>query len=120
MSSWAHRWVTRLAAADVLPVLPRRGALGCRHRSERVRRHGGRRHMALAMGAENNVFERNGEVSIGVTYMTGSLVGSGSASWRRWSAPIASTDSLPGSLDEFRSRGCRRGCVLPASSRLLK
>lgn len=71
--------------------------------------------MALAMGAENNVFERNGEVSIGVTYMTGSLVGSGSASWRRWSAPIASTDSLPGSLDEFRSRGCRRGCVLPAS-----
>jgi len=30
--------------------------------------------MALAMGAENNVFERNGEVSIGVTYMTGSLV----------------------------------------------
>jgi uncharacterized membrane protein YoaK (UPF0700 family) len=30
--------------------------------------------MALAMGAMNNVFERNGEVSIGVTYMTGSLV----------------------------------------------
>ena len=30
--------------------------------------------MALAMGAINNVFERNGEVSIGVTYMTGSLV----------------------------------------------
>jgi uncharacterized membrane protein YoaK (UPF0700 family) len=30
--------------------------------------------MAMAMGAENNVFERNGEVSIGLTYMTGSLV----------------------------------------------
>lgn len=30
--------------------------------------------MALAMGAENAVFERNGEVSIGVTYMTGTLV----------------------------------------------
>ena len=30
--------------------------------------------MALAMGVVNNVFERNGEVSIGVTYMTGSLV----------------------------------------------
>jgi len=30
--------------------------------------------MAAAMGAENAVFERNGEVSIGVTYMTGTLV----------------------------------------------
>ncbi len=30
--------------------------------------------MALAMGAENTVFQREGEVSIGVTYMTGSLV----------------------------------------------
>ena len=30
--------------------------------------------MAIAMGAINNVFERDGEVSIGVTYMTGSLV----------------------------------------------
>jgi len=30
--------------------------------------------MALAMGCQNNVFERNGEVSIGVTYMTGNLV----------------------------------------------
>ncbi len=30
--------------------------------------------MAAAMGAENTVFERDGEVSIGVTYMTGSLV----------------------------------------------
>ncbi len=30
--------------------------------------------MAIAMGAANNVFVRNGEVSIGVTYMTGTLV----------------------------------------------
>lgn len=30
--------------------------------------------LALAMGAENAVFERDGEVRIGVTYMTGSLV----------------------------------------------
>ena len=30
--------------------------------------------MAMAMGAENTVFEREGEVSIGVTYMTGTLV----------------------------------------------
>ena len=30
--------------------------------------------MALAMGAENAVFERDGEVSIGLTYMTGALV----------------------------------------------
>jgi uncharacterized membrane protein YoaK (UPF0700 family) len=29
---------------------------------------------ALAMGAENAVFERDGEVSIGLTYMTGTLV----------------------------------------------
>lgn len=30
--------------------------------------------MAVAMGAENAIFERNGEVSIGVTYTTGTLV----------------------------------------------
>src|SRR6185437_10747056 len=30
--------------------------------------------MALAMGAENAVFEREGEVHIGLTYMTGTLV----------------------------------------------
>ena len=30
--------------------------------------------MALAMGAENAVFELNGEVRIGLTYMTGTLV----------------------------------------------
>lgn len=30
--------------------------------------------LAMAMGAENAVFERDGEVSIGLTYMTGALV----------------------------------------------
>ena len=30
--------------------------------------------MAAAMGAANNVFQRDGEVTIGVTYMTGTLV----------------------------------------------
>lgn len=30
--------------------------------------------MAMAMGAENAAFERDGEVSIGLTYMTGTLV----------------------------------------------
>jgi uncharacterized membrane protein YoaK (UPF0700 family) len=30
--------------------------------------------LAMAMGAANDVFQRNGEVSVGVTYMTGTLV----------------------------------------------
>lgn len=30
--------------------------------------------LAVAMGAENTVFQREGEVSVGVTYMTGTLV----------------------------------------------
>lgn len=57
--------------------------------------------LAAAMGAENAVFERDGEVSIGLTYMTGTLVkmsqniaarlqGRGERSWPRylslWSA----------------------------------
>jgi uncharacterized membrane protein YoaK (UPF0700 family) len=33
--------------------------------------------MAMAMGAENAIFERNGEVRIGLTYMTGTLVRAG-------------------------------------------
>ncbi|WP_017181726.1 YoaK family protein [Sphingobium xenophagum] len=35
--------------------------------------------MAAAMGAVNNMFQRDGEVSIGVTYMTGALVKLGQA-----------------------------------------
>jgi len=30
--------------------------------------------MVIAMGAENNIFVKGGQVSIGVTYMTGTLV----------------------------------------------
>ena len=33
--------------------------------------------MALAMGAENTVFEKDGEIGIGLTYMTGTLVKAG-------------------------------------------
>nr|GLK21597.1 hypothetical protein GCM10017606_24240 [Microbacterium terregens] len=33
--------------------------------------------MAAAMGAENLVFQRDGEVSIGLTYMTGAVVKAG-------------------------------------------
>lgn len=36
--------------------------------------HGATLAMAAAMGAENAVFERDGEVAIGLTYMTGTLV----------------------------------------------
>lgn len=36
--------------------------------------HVGTAALILAMGAENSVFQREGEVSIGVTYMTGALV----------------------------------------------
>ena len=38
------------------------------------RLHGGILFLALAMGAENAVFERNGQASFGLTYMTGALV----------------------------------------------
>ncbi|HXC55410.1 MAG TPA: YoaK family protein [Rhizomicrobium sp.] len=47
--------------------------------------------MALAMGAENAVFERDGEVQIGLTYMTGTLVkmGRGIAAALLGGAPFA-------------------------------
>ena len=48
-------WVAAIAGAMHLPVVAGAG-------------------MALAMGAENAVFERDGEVQIGLTYMTGTLV----------------------------------------------
>jgi len=51
--------------------------------------------LALAMGALNNTFQRDGEVSVGLTYMTGALVrfaqghaakvlGNGGAGWESW------------------------------------
>jgi len=45
---------------------------------------------ALAMGAENAVFEQNGEVQIGLTYMTGTLVKLG----QRLSAALLGGDRL--------------------------
>jgi uncharacterized membrane protein YoaK (UPF0700 family) len=46
--------------------------------------------MAFAMGAENVVFERDGEVSIGLTYMTGTLVKMG----QRIATAVAGGDKL--------------------------
>lgn len=51
--------------------------------------------MVLAMGALNNTFQRDGEVSVGLTYMTGALVrfaqglaariaGTGGEGWANW------------------------------------
>ncbi|WP_374590473.1 YoaK family protein [Novosphingobium sp.] len=51
--------------------------------------------LVLAMGALNNTFQRDGEVSVGLTYMTGALVrfaqglaakvlGNGGAGWGSW------------------------------------
>ena len=51
--------------------------------------------LVVAMGALNNTFQRNGEVSVGLTYMTGALVrmgqgiatrltGSRDSAWRDW------------------------------------
>jgi uncharacterized membrane protein YoaK (UPF0700 family) len=46
--------------------------------------------MGLAMGAENAVFTQNGEVHIGLTYMTGTLVKMG----RRMAAGILGGDRM--------------------------
>jgi len=48
--------------------------------------------IAMAMGAENATFERDGEVSIGLTYMTGTLVKFG----QRLAAALAGTGSAFG------------------------
>lgn len=46
--------------------------------------------MAMAMGAENTLFEREGEVSVGLTYMTGTLVKLG----QRLAAALSGGDRL--------------------------
>lgn len=46
--------------------------------------------MAMAMGAENTLFEREGEVSVGLTYMTGTLVKLG----QRLAAALTGGDPL--------------------------
>lgn len=61
-----QRAAALLLVAGLLAVAAALGALGLSRPAALA--------MALAMGAENTVFQREGEVSIGVTYMTGTLV----------------------------------------------
>ena len=66
LGRWRGPGVIVLAAVPiaVAAALPEFGALGAL----------GTVLLAAAMGAVNTVFQRNGEVSVGVTYMTGALV----------------------------------------------
>lgn len=71
--------------------------------------------LGLAMGAVNTVFARDGEVRVGLTYMTGALVKVG----QRLAAALTGGDPLsfapPAPLGEHgRRRGSRRGssCAL--------
>jgi uncharacterized membrane protein YoaK (UPF0700 family) len=48
--------------------------LGAAVLAQAGRENGAAALMVLAMGAENAVFQRNGDVSIGLTYMTGTIV----------------------------------------------
>lgn len=67
--AWAGAWrrgVVLMLVAALLVAAVACDALGWRA--------GAAAAMALAMGAENAVFERDGEVRIGLTYMTGTLV----------------------------------------------
>ncbi|AXB78632.1 YoaK family protein [Novosphingobium sp. P6W] len=64
----AGRWRKQAVLATVLGVLIL-AALPADHWGDTITLL-----MAATMGAVNNVFQRDGEVSIGVTYMTGALV----------------------------------------------
>ena len=70
---WAGRWRKQIVLALVLALLVAAALLADRHGYLLTLP------MAAAMGAVNNVFQRDGEVSIGVTYMTGALVKMGQA-----------------------------------------
>ncbi len=61
-----RQMVVLAAVSILLAIAATMGALDLGHTAGIV--------MALAMGCANTVFERDGEVSIGVTYMTGTLV----------------------------------------------
>lgn len=61
-----QRAVVLVLVSIVLAVAAIFGALGLANTAVAL--------MAIAMGAENAVFERDGEVHIGLTYMTGTLV----------------------------------------------
>lgn len=69
----AGRWRKQVVLALVLALLIVAALLADRHGDLLTLP------MAAAMGAVNNVFQRDGEVSIGVTYMTGALVKMGQA-----------------------------------------
>jgi len=72
LGSWIGRYALRrrpavlLLVAGLLAFASLSGVLGAKDCAMAL--------AACAMGAENTVFERAGEVSIGVTYMTGTLV----------------------------------------------
>jgi uncharacterized membrane protein YoaK (UPF0700 family) len=68
----AGRW--RRPAVLALVTLLLAGALAARLALPPEARLAGAAILALAMGAVNATFERNGEVAFGVTYMTGALV----------------------------------------------
>ncbi len=66
--------------------------------------------MALAMGAENTIFERDGEVRIGLTYMTGTLVKLG----QRLAAKLRGEKDVPWAPYLFHWLGLVGGAALGA------
>ena len=65
--TFAHRKVVAISGVAALLL----GAAGCKWAGFDVSATG---LLCVAMGASNTIFRRDGEVSIGVTYMTGTLV----------------------------------------------
>lgn len=65
--TFAHRKVVAISGVAALLL----GAAGCKWAGFDVPATG---LLCVAMGASNTIFRRDGEVSIGVTYMTGTLV----------------------------------------------
>ncbi len=65
--TFAHRKVVAISGVAALLL----GATGCKWAGFDVPATG---FLCVAMGASNTIFRRDGEVSVGVTYMTGTLV----------------------------------------------
>lgn len=78
LSLWAGRWRKPVVLALVAALLLA-GATARAAGAERVMLFA----LVTAMGAINNTFQRGGEVTVGLTYMTGALVrlGQGAALW---------------------------------------
>lgn len=68
--------------------------------------------MTLAMGAENTIFEKDGEVRIGLTYMTGTLVKLG----QRFAAMLRGERGVPWAPYLFHWMGMVGGAALGAFS----